>query len=420
MADPFDIADGVPNIWDSQSIVPSIEVAPSPTGPTPLPTIDPSASNVYVYVRVDSKTNVKIGCPIEQWKPPKPLTGFLQGGAGSGSNGDWTFSASASGDVLANTVDTTVKVNFGFPLSGCRCWGWSPDGKFFAYVFGPTTGNKNDWRVTILALDDARRFDGTTIVPTPLRVKSLTTYAPASTIKYTSQFTLANFGWVGSSGFFATGIDTAGEITRTVLCLRTSAVIAVEDPVPTTTSWLYQASPCGSQLACLPESTPTNKIAIKWISTVDAALVSAYVSGVSTTVKTDGAGPQIETIKHTRLGVSVSPGTGTPTFIDDPDETATLGGLTVKVDRIQASTWLGTQNVRAIGVAAGPEIAAFSSAWVQVPPPPNWINDNDQHWCLVAQAYDVGLGLKRLWPDTVAVFPTDKERCAQRNIIIKP
>ena len=424
MTEPFEIADGAVYVWDSASIAPSIESAPSPTGPTPLLTINPNASNVYVYVKVDSKSSTSIGCPIDVWKPPSAMNGFLGSttatGSGSSPNGEWTFTAAPSGDVLQNNVDTTVKKNFGFPLSGCRSWGWSLDGKFFAYAFGPTAGNTKAWRIVMVALDDARRFDGGRIVSAS-RYSVFATYSPPSTVTFANAFTINSFGWVGSSGFFAQSADTTGQIFRVVLCPRMPTMAAAVDSGAVGSGWLYAASPCGRQLACLPKvPSGATAIGVTWISTVEGKVVLAKILGTSQTVKADGMTPSVTTLAHTAKGVSFNPGAGAPILIDDPDGTAAAGGLTVQVDRIQASTWLVNQNIHAIGVAAGPEIKPGQSAWVQIPPPANWFNDSDQHWCVVAQAYDTPSGVPRLWPETGPVFPTGNDRCAQRNVTLKP
>ena len=424
MTEPFDIKDGVPNLWDSDSIRPSTDTVLSPTGPAPVLKFKYNASGIYVYVKVESNTAAAIGCPTGLWKPPAPMNGFLNTAAGTAfntsNNGQWTFTAGSGGDFLQNTVVPAHKKSLGLPNSFCRAWGWSPDQKFFAYAFGPTTGNAKAWRVAVFALDDAMRADGTRIVPTTNDYLGFSLYIP--TVTFSAAFSEKNFGWVGSSGFFGTGLDTAGNDFRVVLSLRTAAMTPVEDSGAVGSGWLHVASPCGGQLACLPKvplgGTP---IGAKWISTVEPpGVVFAHILGASVTVKTDGMNPSVTTDAHTAKGVTFNPGSGGPTKIDDPDDTEKLGGLTVKVDRIQASTWLLNQYVQPVGLSVAPELTAVGqTAWVQIPPPANWSNNSDDHWCIVAQAYDPAHGVPRLWPDTGPVFPTDKDRCAQRNVTIE-
>ena len=411
MASEMTIADGMSEIWESQAIIPSLQDLFWPTIQPSAATLCDDASGVFVYVQVTNTGDPSPACPVGQWAPPVDLTGLQPNGDATVSVGTWQLAMAAAGDQLISPTGASVTLG----TSPCqrRAWGVSPDGHFLAYVFGPTANN-HDWTLRVVALDGATDVDDLPIAPRTI----VLTYGAAPAFEtYQGVWDNHSFGWIGSDGVFAHGTNASG-----TLLLRAIARFRIPGgpTLPSSTAvggtaWVYLASPCGSQIAYLhPAAGATRQI--QWYATRTVTADKATVGGVDTFVNTTDASPTITTVTHTANGVSVNPGSGGPITIDDPDLTATPGGLRVVADRLPLGTSLVGLTRQPIGIAAGPPLAAGASAWIQLPQA-GWDNFGEEHWCLVAQAYQPNLGIGRTWFGTGA-FPIFDANSAQRNITI--
>ena len=432
----FELPDGT-QIWNSPSIIPSTaqlgSTATAPAWADPHSSPAAGAPRVDVYVRVTNTGADEVACPTGLWLDPADFTGIVLANAApqTDSQHGWTFTASMAGDTLTRSG---VTVSMPLTTSGRKCWGWSPDGHFFALAYEPSAGAGRNWHLVVVSLQGATRIDGTLLMPGAIVAQHPTT-ATAS-VAYNAPFDRTIFGWVGSSAIFTHGVDPAGtNDTRYLLCFRTHDPATgtprppVIDAVPAGTTWRYRASPCGSRLAILRPTTAAAEQDITWLSTETAGPVAARQGGVAVSVTTNGGAPTITTNAHTALGVSVFQGSGAPTLIDDPDDTRVFGGLTVHVDRVKAST-LPSANlgVRLIGAGIAGVIPQGQSRWVQVPNRVGWNDEGESHWCLLAQGYDETAGIQRAWDGQAATpppFPAQapavgNERCTQKNIHIAP
>jgi hypothetical protein len=407
------IADGAPAIWDSQAIIPSLQNLFWPTSQPPTATLCDDATGVFVYVQVTNTGDPSPACPVGQWAPPVDLTGLQPNGDQLNIPIGTTYHLDliASGDQLVSATGASVTLG----TSPCqrRAWGVSPDGHFLAYVFGPTANN-HDWTLRVVALDGATDANDQPIAPRTI----VLTYGGAPPFEtYQSVWDNHSFGWIGSDGVFAHGTNAAGTLLlRAIARFRISGGPTLSSSVAVGgTAWVYLASPCGSQIAYLhPAAATTRQIQFYGTRTISADYAS--VGGVPTGVSTNDASPTITTVSHTANGVSVNPGTGGPISIDDPDLTATPGGLRVVADRLPLGTSLTGLTRQPIGIAAGPPLAPGVSAWIQMPQA-SWDNFGEEHWCLVAQAFQPNLGIARTWFGSGA-FPIFDANSAQRNITI--
>lgn len=408
----IEIPDGVPYIWDSQSIRPSTSTSPWPTSPPTVATIHYNSTDIYVYVEVVNTSNPAeiVGCPVGPWNPPPPLSGFVGVSLTdvTATNNGWLFTAPVNG------ADTLVKggvgaFTFANPPSRDRAWGWSPDGRFFAYVFGPTAGDNKSCVMRVYALDGATRFDGSALTPGTKLVE----YPLTGTMKLAADFDNATFHWVGSNGLIAIGaLASGGSLLRALASFRNATPGTYPHLAVATPNVQHLVSPCGSTIAYVEPSGAR----VTWVSTVTGGLRESQVDTGDMPVDTSGPSPSIETIKHTARGVEVR-GSGAPFLVDDPDHTADFNGLDVIVHRMNLGTVLAGAAAITVGRAGGPRIAAGASAWIQIPKPNNWANNGTEHWCLVAQAYQLSLGITQAWSGTGWADLT-VGRVAQRNIEI--
>ena len=427
MAAKLSIQDGNP-IWLSASIVPSKDQVVSPNSSPSLATVNVSSTDVFVYVKVENPGTVDLGaCTCTStgpWASPQYFQGFLgsPNATTTQAQAGVTFTASTLGDTLSGTG---INVQFGLVASGRRSWAWSPDGRCFAYV---SSANGPDWTLTIVALQAIVRSNGTTIAKGAAAVTANGLFAGSNAAQY---WTNANFGWAGSKGVIAAGAYAGGP--GTVLSLA-----CPEAPSPNTwgtlmpvfpgqVDWAYLVSPCGSMVAFAPKRLVTAAPPQDFfqISTATAVQTPFRKNNLTTSVGSSGANVSITTTAHTANGVSIDTGNGSTVTVDDPDCTLVGGGITVRVDRVKAST-LPTANlgVLPIGVAALGLLKVGKFAWVQVPNQNGWANQSEKHWCLLAQAYTAdGTIVARAWNGQATnppPFPVALENCAQRNIEINP
>jgi hypothetical protein len=433
----IEIADGSP-IWLSPSIIPSRDLSATTVSGPVWATPAQGSTDVFVYVKVENATADEVGssCPIGQWSEPvAPLTQLATTGIEkTDSKHGYTFSALAAGDKIVRDTPLVAGgslpgVSFGFPASGRRVWGWSQDGHFFAYAYGPIAGDVQSWRLKVVTLDGAVRADGT-----PLTLLTVLDHPALADppIRYDHTFILADFNWIGSEGLFTRGTVPApptgtAHIVRVVACFKAAPTPrAVETQVTAGGQWRYRASPCGSQIAYMEES-PASAQEIVWVSTRTGSTTQSRDRNIARPVQTDGATPTITTLAHTSRGVVVQTGSAGPIKIDDPDGTA-RGGLEV---RVEASTLPDAHlGVLPVGAAAVGPISTASVngpwSWAQVPNDVGWDRQSESHWCLLAQAYSPEHGIPIAWNPLELTDPTDPFpaqallNCAQRNIDIGP
>ena len=382
-----------------------------------------ASTDIYVYVKVDNVGTIDLGaCPCgaalpAPWALPTFFSGFSTNpnAALSQSKFGVTFSTSTFGDSLAGPG---ISVNFGIAASGRRAWDWSPDGRFFAWA-GSVSGN--DWSLTIVALQNVTRSNGTVVNKGQLAVTG------ANGI-FSGVWLAQAFGWAGSQGVVVSGQSAVvGLIALTIACPLAPAPNVYGTTMvdqPTQVNWAYLVSPCGSVIAVVPKilspGFPGNSISV--VSTATATTVQFTRNNVPTTVQTFGANPTITTTMHGANGVQINTGTGTVTA-DDPDCTMVGGGVVAWVDRVKAST-LPSANLGVMSVGSGVVglLKTGKSLWVQVPNsnPAGWANQGDSHWCLLAQAYTSdGVTIAKPWNGQAAsppAFPVANVNCAQRNI----
>src|SRR4051812_39321500 len=187
MATKLKIQDGNP-LWLSPSIIPSKDLVVSPTSSPSMAAIKTTSTDVFVYVKVENTGTVDLGtctCPIGPWSLPTFFGGFFASTSGSTSQaqGGVTFKAQPSGDNISGGVNFL----FGLSASGRRAWAWSPDGRYFAYVGSP---NGTDWFLTIVALQNITRANGTTVNKGSVAAQSNGIFA--------GLWNTSNFGWAGS------------------------------------------------------------------------------------------------------------------------------------------------------------------------------------------------------------------------------
>jgi hypothetical protein len=424
------IADGNP-IWLSQAIIPSKDTVVSPGQSPSVATPHVNSTDVFTYVNVENIGNVDLGacaCTAAvpaSWPVAVPFPGFIVNIAATNSvtQAGVTFTLGTVGDSLSGPG---LNYWFGLSASGKRAWAWSPDNRFFAYVGSP---NGNDWYLTIVALQNITRPNGTTISKGQAVVSSLNGLFAAGPPSWNN----ANFGWAGTRAVIAAGAYAGGGgIVRTVACPEapgpTNYYGDLIPDTPAQVDWKHHASPCGAVFAFLPRvlqaSVGSRNIVL--ISTATAAVVSFRKNNVPTTVSIIGANPSITTNQHGANGVRVVTG-GAPVDVDDPDCTFVGGGISVVVDRVKAST-LPSANlgVLAVGTGALGQLLVGQNRWVQVPNsnPSGWANQGEQHWCLLGQAYTSdGATIPRPWNGQATnppPFPVSNGNCAQRNIQILP
>lgn len=421
------IQDGNP-VWLSASIVPSKDTVVSPNSSPSLATIQVNSSDVFVYVKVENTGTLDLGvCTCTNtgaWTLPTFFQGFLANpiATTSQTQAGVTFSASAMGDSLSGGG---INFQFGLSASGRRAWAWSPDGRFFAYVSSP---NGPDWYLTIIALQNITRSDGSTVLKSQVAVTASGLFPGSNPLQY---WTNSNFGWTGSKAVIASGAYAGGSgFTVSLACPEAPSPNVWGNLFPTfpgQVEWAFLVSPCGSVVAFAPKrlvsTAPPQDFFL--ISTATATQTQFRKNNAPTSISSTGANVSITTTVHTANGVTVNTGNGTTVTVDDPDCTLVGGGITVRVDRVKAST-LPSANlgVLPIGTALLGKLQVGKNSWVQIPNQNGWANQSEKHWCLLAQAYTVdGTTVPRPWNGQATnppPFPIVGENCAQRNIEINP
>jgi hypothetical protein len=458
------IQDGNP-VWLSASIVPSRDAVVSPNSSPRLATVQVGSTDVFVYVDVENPGTVDLGlCPCSApvpaaWVSPPAFSGFLDSTTQSliDNNGAFVFEARPFGQG-GDRITGPGGFNKGLPWgNGRRTWGWSPDGRMFAYVFetgnSPSSSGESSWSVGVIALQPITLLDGT-IAPigAPLAV---------AIGSFDGVWTQAQFGWAGSQAVVAHGgawdsfahffLGAPNSEVVTIVCPLAppaslpggaiwsgtksfSTVITGTPPYPTPiphqdrVNWMYLVSPCGSYVAVVPRildpSAPPQTIVL--VATANAQEVTFRRNNVGVLAITGtGTNPSITTNMHAALGVTINTGDGTTVDVDDPECTFVGGGVIVRVDRVKAST-LPTANlgVLPIGTAVLGAVLQNGFRWVQVPNQNGWANQSEKHWCLLAQAYTGdATTIPRAWDGQATnppPFPIANENCAQRNIEIDP
>lgn len=429
-------------LWLSPSIIPSKDLSATTAAGPLWATPSQGSTDVFVYVKVENVGAEDVGttCPIGQWATPtSPLTGFTTAGVDADDpQHGYTFHARSAGDRIERDTPFVAGgplpgVSLATPATGRRVWGFSPDGHFFAYAYGPTAGDTQAWRLRIVALDGAIRANGAPIAPL-----TVLDYPDASAIpiRYDHVFVKADFNWIGSEGLFSAGTvpvlgPVAEHINRVVACFKAAPAAAAVETQHIGGQWRYHASPCGSQIAFM-EVSPASATEIVWVSTLRGATTQSRQLNIAHAVSTDGPNPIITTVTRTSRGVSVDTGSAGIDWIDDPDGTAARGGLEVRVDRVKASTLpdahLGVLPVgaAAAGPLTGGSVSSPTWSWVQVPNKVGWDRELESHWCLLAQAYSPSHGIPVAWNPLEELNPTQafpaqtQPNCAQRNIDIAP
>lgn len=460
------IQDGNP-VWLSASIVPSRDTVVSPNSSPSLATIQVNSTDVFVYVKVENPGTVDLGlCPCSAqfpavWASAPVFSGFLDSTTQSltDSHGAFVFEARP----LAQGADriTGPGLNTGLPFgNGRRTWGWSPDGRMFAYVFetenSPSAAGESTWVMGVIALQPITLSDGTTAaIGVPLAEARGT---------FDGRWTENQFGWAGSQAVVAHGaawdmfahffLGTPNGAVVTIVCplyndasntnfppggatwsgTKSFETVIIGTPPFTPpiphqdrVDWMHLVSPCGSYVAIVPRildtSAPPQTIVL--VSTTNAQEVKFRQNNVPLDIISTGANPSITTNSHTALGVTIDRGNGATTDVDDPDCTFVGDGVLVRVDRVKAST-LPSANlgVLPIGSAVLGALRQNGFSWVQVPNQNGWANQSENHWCLLAQTYTIdGITVPRPWNGQATnppPFPIANENCAQRNIEINP
>lgn len=425
MAASLRITDGSP-IWASTSIVPSKDTVVSPNGSPAVASVLVTSKDVYVYVKVDNVGTVDLGvCQCIAAVPaPWPAATLFAGsfanvgGTTMQTQGGVTFNASPAGDSLSGGVS----FSFGLSASGKRAWAWSPDGRFFAYVGSP---NGPDWYLTIVALQNVTRSNGTVINKGQKAASANGVFASGP-----PSWNNTNFSWCGGRAVIASGAYAGGSgLVRSVTCPEapgTNTWGELTPVFPNQLDWTYVSSPCGSVVALVPKilqpSFGSRDIIL--ISTATAQPTSFRKNNVQTSVSIVGSNPSISTKQHAALGVHVTTGSAPGIDVDDPDcAMVSGGGVMAWVDRVKASTLPNANlGVMSVGSAAASLIKAGQSYWIQVPPPQGWTNQSEPHWCLLAQAYTAdGTTIPKPWNGQAPSppgFPATVINCAQRNIMI--
>jgi hypothetical protein len=419
------IQDGSP-VWVSPSIVPSRDtVVSSASGPT-LAAVQVNSNDVFVYVKVENPGTVDLGvCDCTTtgaWAPPVAFAGFSANPNAQISDTQFgvTFTASPTGDQITGPLITLALLP-----SKRRAWAWSPDGRLFALV---TSQGGPNWVIAIVTLQKVTRPDGVTLLP------GLVVMTASGTFASSPLWTGANFAWAGSTAVVATGpyAFAGGDVDMNLACPY-SALSPLWSATLSNHSgqvdWTALVSPCAGFVAVVPKrlssTAPAENFSL--VSTAKAALTPFRQGNVPlAAVASTGASPSIITNLHEGYGVSIDTGNGATVDVDDPECTFEGGSVTVRVDRVKAST-LPTANlgVLPIGTAVLGALRQGGFRWVQVPNTHGWANQSEPHWCLLAQAYtqQASATIPPAWDGQAtnpAPFPVANENCAQRNIEIKP
>jgi hypothetical protein len=426
------IQDGTP-VWASQAIVPSRDTVLSPGSSPAVAAIQVSSTDVFVYVRVENTGTVDLGVctcsPVPAaWTPVVLFQGFHASPTQqtSQTQGGVTFTARPSTDASGDTLSGGgINFSFGVVSGNRRAWAWSADGRFFAHAASAFTAG-SDWDLTVVALQDVTRSNGTVVRKGQAAVSG-------SSGLFAGAWNNGQFGWALSKAVVVAGAaaGTSG-ITRSVACPEAPGGATFGDLIPSfpgQVDWIHLVSPCGAVVAFVPKllNATAPQQGIELVSTATAQRVQFRRNNAPTSVTIVGANPLITTTQHGANGVTINTGSGATTTVDDPDCTLVGGGVKVTVDRVKAST-LPSANlgVAAVGTASLGVLRQGQSAWVQVPNTnaSGWAHQSERHWCLLAQAYTAdGTTIPRPWNGQAAsppAFPLSLQNCAQRNIEILP
>ena len=432
------IADGSP-VWISQAIVPSRDTVVSPGMSPQVAAVNVNSTDVFVYVEVENTGTEDVGvCPCSvqlpaAWSGPQAFSGFLDSTTQSlmDARGAFVFEARPPG-AGADRI-TGPGLSYGFPFgSGRRAWGWSPDGRMFAYVF-QRAAQVGNWEMGVIALQPVLRTDGTTVSPGQ-------PYLTIGGGRFHGAWTQNEFGWAGSRAVVAhapaSTVNPAAapvEAELTVVCPLAGEQVnwsARKSFFGGAVDWEPLVSPCGSHVAIVPRILQPGapQQVIELVRTATAQVVgfrrnNAAIAALSVLIDS----PSITTWQSGANGVDVvrEPAPAAATTVDDPECTAVDIGVVVRVDRVKAST-LPSANlgVRPVGLSVVGPLSAGQSRWVQVTNGSGWANQSEPHWCLLAQAYTAdGVTVPRPWfGDNVnpPPFPVALDNCAQRNIEIAP
>jgi hypothetical protein len=421
MAAELTIADGNP-VWLSPSIVPSTDTVVSPSSSPNLAVVHVNSTDVFVYVKVENTGTLDIGvcgCTATgAWPLGVVFTGFQTNVLASmtDTQGAFTFTTNPlSGDALSGGVNVTLG-----PTSNRRAWGWSPDGRMFAYI--ATTGG-NEWHLRVVALQAITRSDGTTVMPGQFVVDGVSG-------TFSAAWTNSQFRWGASQAVIVSGPSlTANFVDLKIACPEAPAISNVHaaslDTHGGNVAYDVRVSPCAARLTVLPKilNAAAGTVDATMVSTADAQVKPFKKNNATTAVTIVGANPSITTNAHNANGVRVDTGAGATIDVDDPECTAVGGSVMVHVDRVKASTLpTGNLGVVAVGTASAGALAQGQSLWVQVANTNGWNNQGETHWCLLAQAYTSdGAIIASPWDGQAAsppAFPLSAVNCAQRNVDI--
>ncbi|MCA0458546.1 MAG: hypothetical protein LCI00_31580 [Chloroflexi bacterium] len=425
-------------LWLSDSIIPSKDTVLSTINQPKIAAISPTSTDVKVYVRVKNDGNTDFGVcaclATGLWTEPTLFQGFLSNPnqTQTATQASVTFTASPQGDSLSGAVSR--QFNSGL-VPDRRAWAWSPDGRYFAYVYMPKN-SPTEWYLEIVALQNVTRSDGSIFTKGQFTSDNGLFASGSSPLQYWNN---SNFFWsrsraVLASGAYVSSTSTFQQWSRTLICPEaptnqrkwTDAPLQME---PGKIDWLYLVSPCDSAVAFVPKrlnssATPKDLIIVK---TTDAKVVQLKRNNISTSVNITGDSPSITTTQHSANGITIDLGVNTSPrtiiTIDDPECTFTGGGVTVHVDRVKVSTLPSANSgIVEVGKASVGLLKQGATLWIQVPNVNGWTNQSEPHWCLLAQTYTSDLTtIPRPWNGQVGsppAFPINNTRCAQRNISI--
>lgn len=453
MSAKLKIQDGSP-IWMSPSIIPSTNGFQS-TQTRPNPTILPIAQNsrnISIYVKVENNGTEDFGTcacgALGQWLPVNLFSGFKTNylnatgteiHTGPGGSLYKINLESIGGDIL--TIGG-VDYNLGPNASKRWAWAWSPDGNLFAYVYSPTayspgnpSANPRDWNLVIIAVNTIRKPNGTTVARGSVVCRHSGVLNAPSVLH---AWNASNFGWAKSKAVIVSGVSNdmvQRDVVSPYAPINTESIPYTSTP---SIEWQNLVSPCGSMVAFMPrkKNQSASDTNFEFVSTITGQKAALRLNNANIgDPHCTGDNPGITTVRSGAGGLQVKSGdkigavrvTEIITTADDPDCTFIGGGITVRVDRVKAST-LPSANLGVVGIGEATlgVLEKAKSAWVEVPKMTgnDWDNEGESHWCLLAQTYTSdGSIIRRPWDGQVTMpiaFPVQQENCAQRNVEINP
>jgi hypothetical protein len=453
MSAKLKIQDGNP-IWMSPSIIPSTNGFQS-TQTRPNPTLLPiteNSRNISVYVKVENNGTEDFGtctCGASgNWLDIDVFSGYTDNyrnargtetHAGRGGSTYTIDRESINGDFL--TIGG-IDYNLGPNASKRWAWAWSSDGNLFAYVYSPTayfpgnsSANPRDWNLVIIALNPFRKPNGTTVA----RGSEVCRHSGVLNAPNVSRgWNASNFGWAKSKAVIVSGVSNdmvQRDVVSPYAPINTESIPYTPTP---SIEWQNLVSPCGSMVAFMPrkKNQSASNTNFEFVSTITGQKAALRFNNANIgDPHCTGDNPGISTLHSGAGGLEVKSGnkigtlraTQIITLADDPDCTFIGGGITVRVDRVKAST-LPSANLGVVGIGEATlgVLEKAKSAWVEVPKMVgnDWNNGGESHWCLLAQAYTSdGSIIQRPWDGQATIpvaFPVQQENCAQRNVEINP